>query len=328
MQKLMLAGNQLSDLPAELAECTNLELLRLSANRFSTLPPWLLSMPRLAWLAIAGNPLTDDFKAATQAPSIANIDWQDIELGAKLGEGASGVIYQAKLRQADLPAKEVAVKLFKSAVTSDGMPRSEMAASIAVGLHPHVVGVLGKIGHHPQGIMGLVMPLIASDFINLAQPPSLESCTRDVYAAAFGLSQLCSIALGVARAAAHLHACGILHGDLYAHNILHNAEGHGLLGDFGAASFLPINDAEDAKGSKVSRALQRIEVRAFGILLGELLAHCFEPDAVAEQAVRSKLVALLQQCTQTKVSARPLLAEVVRELSAHQDHIDSVSSIS
>jgi hypothetical protein len=107
--------------------------------------------------------------------------------------------------------------------------------------------------------------------------------------------------------------------------MLHNAEGHGLLGDFGAASFLPGRDAED---SDISKALQRIEVRAFGILLGELLAHCFEPDADAEQAVRSKLVALLQQCTQPKVSARPLLADVVCELSAHQDHIDSVSSIS
>jgi serine/threonine protein kinase len=178
--------------------------------------------------------------------------------------------------------------------------------------------------------MGLVMPLIASDFINLAQPPSLESCTRDVYAqeATFSLSQLCSLVLGVARAAAHLHACGLLHGDLYAHNMLYNAEGHGLLGDFGAASFLPINDAEDAEGLEVSLALQRIEVRAFGVLLGELLAHCFEPDADAEQAVRSKLVALLQQCTQTKVSARPLLADVVRELDAQQHHIDSVSSIS
>ncbi len=327
MQKLMLAGNQLSDLPAELANSSQLELLRLSANRFTVLPSWLLTMPRLAWLAIAGNPWTDSFEAARQAPSIANIDWQHIELGAKLGEGASGVIYQAKLQQTDGSSQQVAVKLFKNAMTSDGMPRSEMAASIAVGLHPHVVGVLGQMSHHPQGVVGLVMPLIASDYANLAQPPSLESCTRDVYAAAaaFGLTQLCSIALGVARAAEHLHACGVLHGDLYAHNMLHNAEGHGLLGDFGAATFLPINDAEYPE---VSPALQRIEVRAFGVLLGELLAHCFESDGAAEQAVRSKLVALLQQCTQTKVSARPLLSEVVRELSAHQDHIDSVSSIS
>ena len=324
MQKLMLAGNQLSDLPVELANCSQLELLRLSANRFTVFPTWLLTMPRLAWVAIAGNPITESFETARQAPSIANIDWRQIELGVKLGEGASGVIYQARMQQTDESFKEVAVKLFKSAVTSDGLPRCEMAASIAVVMHPNIVGVLGQISHHPKGILGLVMPLIASDYANLAQPPSLESCTRDVYAseAAFGLLQLCSIALGVARAAEHLHACGVLHGDLYAHNMLYNADGQSLLGDFGAASFLPMKDLD------TSHALQRIEVRAFGILLGELLAHCFESDGDAEQAVRSKLVALLQQCTQTKVSARPLLADVVRELSAHQDHIDSVSSIS
>jgi Protein tyrosine and serine/threonine kinase/Leucine rich repeat len=325
MQKLMLAGNQLSDLPAELAECTNLELLRLSANRFSTLPPWILSMPRLAWLAIAGNPLTDSFEAARQAPSIASIDWQHIELGAKLGEGASGVIYQAKSRQTDGSPKEVAVKLFKSAVTSDGMPRCEMVASIAVGLHPHVVGVLGKISHHPNETMGLnmglVMPLISSDFINLAQPPSLDSCTRDVYAqvAAFTLQQSWSLVLGIAQAAEHLHACGILHGDLYAHNILHNSEGHGLLGDFGAASFLPVQD------HGTSQALQRIEVRAFGILLGELLTLCSESDDDAEQTIRSKLIELQQRCTQVHASARPLFADVVCALNLHMEVDSSMS---
>jgi Protein tyrosine and serine/threonine kinase/Leucine rich repeat len=324
MQKLMLAGNQLSDLPVELANCSRLELLRLSANQFSVLPSWLLTMPSLAWLAIAGNPLTDSFEAARQAPSIANIDWQYIQPGVKLGEGASGVIYQAKLQQAEDLPKDVAIKLFKSTVTSDGMPRSEMAASIAVGLHLNIVGVLGQVSDHPSGAMGLVMPLIASDYANLANPPSLESCTRDVYASAtvLSLSQVCSVALGIARATEHLHACGILHGDLYAHNILHNSEGHGLLGDFGAASFLPVND------TGMAQALQRIEVRAFGILLAELLAHCFESNNHAKQAVKLKLGDLQQRCTQTKASARPLLADVVRELYAYQHHIESVSSIS
>ena len=318
MQKLMLAGNQLSDLPAELANCSQLELLRLSANRFSVLPPWLLTMPRLAWLALAGNPLTDAFEAARQAPSIAEMDWQHIDLGVKLGEGASGVIYQAKLRQAftsDMPVKDIAVKLFKSAVTSDGLPRCEMAASITVGLHPHLVGVMGKIRHHPNGEQGLVMPLIASNYTNLAQPPSLESCTRDIYAqeTTFSLQEIISLALGIARAAEHLHACGILHGDLYAHNILHNSEGHGLLGDFGAASFLPMQDHD------TSHALQRIEVRAFGILLSELLSHCSESDDDANhptfQATKSSLNELQKRCTQAEVSARPLFAEVVQLLN-------------
>ena len=35
-----------------------------------------------------------------------------------------------------------------------------------------------------------------------------------------------AIAHGVAAAAAQLHQRGIVHGDLYAHNILHDAAGH------------------------------------------------------------------------------------------------------
>ena len=56
LQKLMLAGNQLEHLPDEMAACVYLELIRLSANRFQTFLEWLFELPRLAWLALAGNP--------------------------------------------------------------------------------------------------------------------------------------------------------------------------------------------------------------------------------------------------------------------------------
>lgn len=312
MQKLMLAGNQLTDLPDELGACTQLELLRLSANQFTVLPDWLLTMPRLAWLALAGNPMTDRFEASRQERQIKSIEWSHITLGQQLGEGASGVIYQATLQQADDLALDVAVKLFKSAVTSDGLPRCEMAACMAVGMHPHVVGVMGRIVQHPAGAQGLVMPLIAPIFNNLAAPPSLTSCTRDVYAPGTVLTfqAVLGIALGVADAARHLHACGLMHGDMYAHNILHNPQGHSLLGDFGAASFLPTNDLDRA------HALQRIEVRTFGILLGELLPRCVETANSDDQATMTQLAVWQQRCTQAAVSARPLFDAIVPALAA------------
>jgi serine/threonine protein kinase len=299
-------------------------------------------MPKLAWLAIAGNPLTDSFEATHQKvqanteiaiteaatihgfTSMVQINWKNIEQGAKLGEGASGVIYQAKLNESIDLYTDVAIKLFKNDVTSDGLPRCEMAASIAVGLHANIVGVSGAISHHPQGVQGLIMPLISPDYVNLAQPPSLETCTRDVYAAstAFSLMQLCVIVSGVARAAAHLHACGVMHGDLYGHNILHNATGHSLLGDFGAASFLPMNDAA------MSQALQRIEVRAFGILLGELLSLCVVDAMETQQHGMHRLQILQQECIQPDISARPLFTNIAQELEQCKHHIDVASSIS
>ncbi|MEO5796477.1 MAG: leucine-rich repeat-containing protein kinase family protein, partial [Rhodoferax sp.] len=231
MQKLMLAGNQLQQLPPELAQCQQLELLRISANPMAdagTLPDWLLRLPQLAWLARAGTPQVP--------PSVNAIRWEDLTVQHRLGEGASGVIYQAQ-RQSET----VAVKLFKGAVTSDGWPQSELAACLAVDAHPHLIATLGPLVAHPQGTAGLVMPCIPPHFTTLAGPPSLDSCTRDVYPAGtvFSLAKVLRIAQGVAAAAAHLHASGLLHGDLYAHNLQCNADGHCLLGDMGAASFLP-----------------------------------------------------------------------------------------
>ena len=79
-----------------------------------------------------------------------------------------------------------------------------------------------------------------------------------------------------------------------------NDIGHALLGDFGAASFLP------AVAPSQQGLLQRIEVRAFGVLLGELLARCAE---------RSEALAALQaDCVQPQVLARPDFAQVERVL--------------
>lgn len=291
MQKLMLAGNQLQQLPPELAQCQQLELLRISANPMADagfLPDWLLRLPRLAWLARAGKP---------QVPTSVNaIRWDDLTMQHRLGEGASGVIYQAQWHR-----ETVALKLFKGALTSDGWPQSELAACLAARGHPHLIGTLGPLVGHPQGTAGLVMPCIPPHFTTLAGPPSLESCTRDVYAAGmqFSLAKVLRIAQGVAAATAHLHASGLLHGDLYAHNLQCSADGHCLLGDMGAASLLPSDMAQ-------AQALQRLEVRAFGYLLEELLAHC--PVQPIELSM------LRNDCLQTEVAPRPLFAQIVQRL--------------
>ena len=306
LQKLMLAGNQLQNLPDEMAACTNLELLRIAANRFTRLPEWLLSLPRLAWLAYAGNPFSDASEiAAMEKQAIAHIDWQSLELQHKLGEGASGVIYRAHHH-----SSPVAVKIFKGALTSDGLPRSEKAVCIAAGVHPGLIPVAGKISGHPEGTLGLVMSLIAPSFVNLASPPSLESCTRDIYAAEtrFSLSSALNIALGIAAVAEHLHSRGVIHGDLYAHNILWDKQGNCLLGDFGAASFIPKQDAH------LATALQRIEVRAFACLLEELIDRC---DASHEtQHIVDALRVLQRCCDLPEVEARPLFDEIRHTLES------------
>ncbi|HEY9601090.1 MAG TPA: leucine-rich repeat-containing protein kinase family protein, partial [Allocoleopsis sp.] len=307
LQKLMLAGNRLQSLPQEMAECLNLELIRLSANQLQELPPWLFTLPRLSWLAYAGNPFCS--ADATHNSMLPDIDWAELMLGEILGQGASGVIYKG-LWTSELAQKEVAIKLFKGEVTSDGLPPDEMAASLAAGCHDNLVNVLGKLSNQPEEKQGLVFSFIPPDYKNLGQPPDFDTCTRDTYSAnaSFSLPVLLRVTKGIASAAAHLHAEGIMHGDLYAHNILFNETGDSLLGDFGAASFY------DPSDFAIGQSLERLEVRAFGCLLEDMLDRCtLEVSSEYEAAVKS-LRCLQQDCLKPVLSQRPRFTEIGKRL--------------
>ncbi len=296
LQKLMLAGNQLARLPPPLAECTNLELLRIAANRLQALPDWLLTLPRLSWLAFAGNPFSDANEAASLARhSLPAIARAQVVLHEQLGQGASGVIHRAQWQVPGQASRPMAAKLFKGHVTSDGLPHSEMAACVAAGSHANLIDVAGPLADHAELTPGLLMDLVDPGFQPLAGPPSLASCTRDSYGAEqrFSLEQVLRIASGVASAVAHLHRRGILHGDLYAHNLLVDPSGACLLSDFGAASFF---EPDSAAGQR----LKRIEARAFGCLLEELLQRC--PDTDPRQRV---LLDLQRHCLNDNIEQRP-----------------------
>ncbi|MBW0445758.1 protein kinase [bacterium M00.F.Ca.ET.228.01.1.1] len=313
LQKLMLAGNRLRFLPEELAACSRLELLRLAANRLDALPAWLLRMPRLAWLAFAGNPFGETLEAvALQDTPFAEIAWSDLRVHEPLGEGASGVIYRAELRVSANATRPVALKLFKGAVTSDGLPDCEMAACLRSGNHPNLIAVAGKVKDHPANAHGLVMELIDPQYRNLAGPPSFESCTRDIYDAnaRFAPADVVDMAYGIASAACHLHRRGVMHGDLYAHNILYDGQARVLLGDFGAASFYSTRNHE------TRTALERLEVRAYGCLIEELLERCDQRNAFAHADGAAKLASLRDRCLSEDVDSRPLFEEIASELFA------------
>jgi len=312
LEKLMLAGNRLRSLPASLAQCRQLALLRIAANQITALPDWLATLPQLAWLAYAGNPFCQTLEEqAAQGASLPAIPWASLQVGQLLGEGASGHIYQASvLDEHGMAAPgSVALKLFKGGITSDGLPQCEMAAALHAGLHTGLIALLGQLSGHPQARQGLVMAQMPDGFANLAQPPSLASCTRDVYPAGsrFALPVLLRIAGTLASVAQHLHQRGILHGDLYGHNVLYRPCGETLLSDFGAASLYHPGQAN-------ARALQQIDVLAFGYLLQELLAHC-----QADKAMRPTLAALaaLQAgCLSAEPAQRPLFTDIVHKLAA------------
>ncbi|WP_373974696.1 leucine-rich repeat-containing serine/threonine-protein kinase [Chitinibacter sp. SCUT-21] len=301
LQKLMLAGNQLRELPATLANCHNLELVRIAVNRFESLPECLLNLPKLAWLAFAGNPCADRVEAAMVARySVPKVAWSELSLGAQLGEGASGQIFAAEwLHEGQV--HKVAVKRFKSAVTSDGVPRCEMDACIAAGAHPNLIPVLAQIDDAENP--ALVLGLIDQDYQILAGPPSLESCTRDIFApdAQYSVPVILTILKGIASALMQLNSHGLIHGDVYAHNILVHQDGTCLLGDFGAASFMP---------PEHSVALAAIEMRAFACLIEDLIDRATAANKMELQQL-AELKALQAQCAGKKPSLRPNLSLVL-----------------
>jgi len=304
LQKCMLAGNRVRSLPESMALCKSLELLRISANQIDILPDWLFNLPRLSWLACAGNPCVKD--DALDTSNVPEIPWCDIAVHEELGKGASGVISRASLKETEI---SYAVKIFKGTVTSDGYPEDEMAASIAAGEHENLTTLHARFTAHPEGKEGLVFALIPPHYRNLGNPPSFETCTRDTYdeGCTFTLDEVLRISREIVSVMSHLHSQQICHGDLYAHNIL-VSEKHTLFSDFGAATrYAGIEGME-------GHTFERLEVRAFAALLEDLLARILQEESPEKVMIIEKLETLKRECMQENVQLRPLFSTLYTRL--------------
>ncbi|KAL1891414.1 hypothetical protein Sste5346_007677 [Sporothrix stenoceras] len=254
------------------------------------------------------------------------------------------------------PSTPVAVKIFRGALTSDGTPYDEMAACLAAGQHVNLVQVHGQIRWNddeaeaeaeaeaekeaekeaaPAFRGGLIMELIPPQYRVLGNPPSFDSCTRDSFdsdasAAGLPIPAALKILSGVASAAAHLHARGIAHGDLYAHNIL-VARGdaakkedkdatHAILSDFGAATLYGSAAGSQEGEANTLAGLEKLEVLAFAHLIEDVLGLMGRDDSTssASAAVRVGLLSLHTRCIIPAVADRPVFSTIVEDLAAVQ----------
>jgi len=270
LEKLALAGNELTELPRTLHQCHNLGLIRLSANQLIQFPDVLLDLPKLAWLAFSGNPFCQGSKTSGQ---IQVLSADIFSLKEVLGQGASGVISRALvLDNSHALPDEVAVKVFKGEVTSDGYPEDELDACLSTGEHPNLVKPLAQI--KDDNFSALVMELIPAHYTNLGQAPSLASCTRDTFAQgqSFNIDEISKIVEQMESLVHHFTQKCVSHGDLYAHNVLIDKQCHILCGDFGAAS--KYENLADYQQS----GIQAIEKRAFNYFVDDMLSLCLEED--------------------------------------------------
>lgn len=308
LKKLALAGNQLSSLPESFTQCNELELVRLSANQLTSVPASLFTLPKLAWLGLSGNPLVGNHK---DNAAISKYGKHDIELGEQIGQGASGVIYRGKLNSLE---QDIAIKVFKGGKTSDGYPQDELQACLTAGQHPNLINTFAHISE--PDFLALLMALIPQGYANLGLPPSYETCTRDTFAngTSYALNTIVDIAKQLADVLAHLHRQHVSHGDFYAHNTMINAQGHIMFGDFGAATQL--HNLPEIQ----QQQFERIEVRAFGNLLDDLLNqyHLVNGDPQREQPEHNlfmQLTALKNACLQDVLSQRPSFDDIKQLLA-------------
>ncbi|MDN2482650.1 leucine-rich repeat-containing protein kinase family protein [Vibrio agarivorans] len=283
LQKLALAGNRLTSLPQSMSQLHNLQLLRISANQLTECPEQLLDLPQLAWFAFAGNPFCQCDLHSQTVPEIAS---QSYTLKEVLGQGASGVISKAVWNESqDAFPNEVAVKVFKGEITSDGYPEDELQACLKLGYHPNLVKSLAQVNE--PNYLALIMELIPAHYRNLGLPPCLDSCTRDTFTPGFTLTiaQIEKIVAEMSDVFEHLHNNQVCHGDLYAHNTLFDEQANIIFGDFGAASmYHMLTKPQQDK-------IKQIEHRALVHFIDDMLSLCPPEDrhSDAYQALKQRI---------------------------------------
>lgn len=149
-------------------------------------------------------------------------------IGARMGSGASGVIYQATRITDGLP---VAIKLLRAATAHDAVASDRLrreAEALGLSWHPNVVEVIDH-GHLPDGTSYLVMELLEGEPL----------ANRLKYKGRLSADELFPIAMHVAEAVVAIHAAGVVHRDLKPANIYltHDEEGEerAKILDFGIA---------------------------------------------------------------------------------------------
>lgn len=176
------------------------------------------------------------------------------------------------------------------------------------------MGIHGKIVDHPDGKAALVLPLLnTAEYFTLGNPPSFDSITRDTYSAdnKFSLQFIVNVAKNTASACDYLHSIGVLHGDVYAHNTLTRRNGDSLLTDFGASTIV-----SDIMSIEEKNLLQKMEVRAFGCLLDDLLVRIDTSSMISAQdpVTYNSLRVLADRCGAAPED-RPNFSEIVASLS-------------
>jgi hypothetical protein len=245
LRKLALANNRISFITPNILNCEKLELIRVSNNRLTCIPTHILKLPLLAWIGFNGN------KFDKIGSNLTNLDIEKLFMDNILGKGASGTVYKALYNN-----NYVASKVFHNNESSDGLSQNEIEIMDMVGNHDNIIKFIGKINYK------YMITELFDGSADLGKPPSFETITRDIININYTHNEILNVAKSICMAMCHLSKKQIVHGDLYAHNILIKNSIIKLT-DFGASFY--VSDVT------LYKMCEKIEVRAFGNLLDDLI---------------------------------------------------------
>src|SRR5919109_660211 len=224
-------------------------------------------------------PTTADAQAAPSARTVAP---ERYDVLSTLGQGAMGVVYQARDRELD---RVVAIKTIQRHAGADfeaiagRLSREAMTAARLS--HPGIVTIY-DVGRH-AGTPYVVMEYFTG-----------RTLTELLEAGPLAPDRVVHVGLQVCRALAYAHAQGVVHRDVKSSNIMIDSGWHAKLTDFGVARIVdqPVNDAGMMIGTPAYMAPEqarggasdtRSDLFAVGVVLYERLtgARPFPGDDVA-----------------------------------------------
>jgi Tol biopolymer transport system component len=219
--------------------------------------------------------------APTDRPASSARRWQHLVLFEAVGEGAFGTVYRGWDPRLE---REVAVKLLRKSDHTGHSPLTE-ARHLARIRHSNVVVVHGADQDDDQ--VGIWMEYIDGQtlaaMIRTGGPMSAREAT--------------GIGIDLCRALASLHAAGLLHRDIKAHNVMREVGGRIVLMDFsGVQALAPAEDGGVLSGTPLYMAPELFEgepatpgsdVYSLGVLLFFLLTGTVPVDGPTMAALKA-----------------------------------------
>ncbi|KAL0214008.1 hypothetical protein P9112_006192 [Eukaryota sp. TZLM1-RC] len=254
--------------------------------------------------------------------SCPEIDPADIELGEKIGQGGSAIVYSAKWF-----CLAVAIKLVF--LTDEGKAKLKKEISLLSMLNsPAILRVFGVT--YIDNKIGIVMELATS---SLNVPSSLSN-------------QNLAIAKELCCAMKVLHSKSVIHGDLKPQNIL-LVNGQIRLADFGTSKVIADHTANSTSLTFTpkyaalevfdNRITEASDIYSIGVILYELLTNkvAFEglntqfsllgakyqgKELAFDQKVPEILKKLVNDCMSSDPSKRPTIDQIIHQLSLLENY--------